>query len=81
MKKFKIPILNRSKSNVPKTVAGKIENGVFGKYLFYTNVASGGILMFLGDLLEQEIEYRRNLIWERYDNTRLCNVIFYTQNN
>lgn len=32
----------------------------FGKYLFVTNTVSCGVFMFLGDLLEQELQQRSN---------------------
>ncbi|EEB11761.1 Peroxisomal membrane protein, putative [Pediculus humanus corporis] len=35
----------------------KTVKNIFGKYLFLTNTISSGVLMSLGDLLQQEIEY------------------------
>lgn len=41
------------------------------KYLLTTNILSSGILMFVGDLAQQEIEYRQQILEKRYDYGRL----------
>lgn len=43
----------------------------FGKYLFVTNTVTSGVLMGIGDLIQQEIEYQKRIIPERYDFKRL----------
>lgn len=43
------------------------KQALFGKYLLHTNIISSGVLMLIGDLMSQEIEYRKGLIKERYD--------------
>lgn len=40
---------------------------VFGKYLLTTNTVSSGVLMWVGDIMSQEIEYRQGLLKKRYD--------------
>lgn len=50
------------------TLVGKF----FGKYLLLTNTVSSGLLMIAGDVICQEIEYRRGDLKERYDCTRIC---------
>lgn len=47
---------------------------VFGKYLLATNTISSGILMILGDLCQQEIEYQQQKLKARYDLARLGNM-------
>lgn len=42
----------------------------FGKYLLATNVISSGVLLGLGDLVQQEFEYRSKLLPKRYDYAR-----------
>lgn len=49
-------------------------NTAFNKYLLVTNIASSGILMAIGDIAQQEIEYQRGLLQKRYDLQRLGNV-------
>lgn len=50
--------------------AHSTRKALFGKYLLHTNIISSGVLMLLGDLMSQEIEYRKGLIKERYDWVR-----------
>ncbi|XP_066246159.1 mpv17-like protein 2 [Euwallacea similis] len=47
---------------------------VFGKYLLHTNIISSGVLMWLGDLCQQEIEYRQRKILKRYDYGRMTRM-------
>ncbi|XP_050296076.1 mpv17-like protein 2 [Anthonomus grandis grandis] len=51
-----------------------IPNLVFGKYLLHTNIISSGVLMWLGDLCQQEIEYRQGRIEKRYDYGRMTRM-------
>lgn len=44
----------------------------FGKYLLLTNTVSSGVLMIAGDVISQEIEYRRGELKNRYDYKRIC---------
>ncbi|XP_065155541.1 mpv17-like protein 2 isoform X2 [Atheta coriaria] len=53
---------------------GTLFNDVFGKYLFITNTVTSGVLMGLGDLAQQEIEYRRHMMAERYDWARMVRM-------
>lgn len=55
---------------------GTLFNDVFGKYLFITNTVTSGVLMGLGDLAQQEIEYRRHMMAERYDWARMGKKLF-----
>lgn len=48
---------------------------VFGKYLLATNTISSGVLMILGDIFQQEIEYQRQILDKRYDVGRLGNIL------
>ncbi|KAL5284625.1 MPV17L2 family protein [Megaselia abdita] len=43
----------------------------FGKYLLLTNTVSSGLLMIAGDVICQEIEFRRGELKERYDVKRI----------
>lgn len=45
----------------------KITNLLFGKYLLATNTLSSGLLMVVGDLVSQEIEFQTGTLKERYD--------------
>ncbi|KAK5645139.1 hypothetical protein RI129_006439 [Pyrocoelia pectoralis] len=68
-KKLLVPIRNYVKSvkgPATNTVRTSIKNA-FGKHLLFTNTWTSGVLMVAGDLMEQEIEYQRKLISERYD--------------
>lgn len=49
---------------------------VFGKYLLATNTISSGILMLLGDLCQQEIEYHQHKLEYRYDLGRLSKAFY-----
>lgn len=49
-------------------------NSLFEKHLLLTNTVTCGGLMFLGDLIQQEIEYQDNKLPERYDYDRLSMV-------
>lgn len=69
----------RGTRNLPPTPKkppppGKIQviwDKLFGKYLLATNVLSSGILMVVGDVAAQELEYRKGLLKERYDFSRM----------
>lgn len=69
----------RSESSTDATITRNIWNKIFGKYLLATNILSSGILMVIGDLVAQEIEYRRHhneldefdIKQERYDTKRI----------
>lgn len=63
-----------STSEVRRTPSNPGTNVIFGKYLLATNVISSGVLMLLGDLLQQEIEYQTLILPERYDLGRLSNT-------
>lgn len=45
----------------------KVTSLLFGKYLLATNTLSSGLLMVVGDLISQEIEYRTGTVKERYN--------------
>lgn len=63
---------NFSTTNVARDKIRHTIKAAFGKYLLWTNTASCGVLMFLGDLIDQEIHYRKKVdkTW-RYDYMRL----------
>uniref|UniRef100_T1GL17 Uncharacterized protein n=1 Tax=Megaselia scalaris TaxID=36166 RepID=T1GL17_MEGSC len=46
-------------------------NKFFGKYLLITNTVSSGLLMIAGDVICQEIEFRRGELKKRYDYKRI----------
>lgn len=46
-------------------------SAAFGKYLFVTNTITSGLLMAVGDILQQENEYQHGKLKERYDLKRL----------
>lgn len=64
-------IKNGSKNSVSSTpvkpAVETVHSILFGKYLLTTNTVSSGVLMFMGDIMAQEIEYQRGLVKERYD--------------
>lgn len=66
---------NLSTSDVRKTPANPGTNLVFGKYLLATNVISSGVLMLLGDLVQQEIEYQTQKLPKRYDLGRMSIIV------
>lgn len=49
----------------------RIVRKLFGKYLLLTNTVSAGVLMIIGDLVSQEIEYRAKILEKRYDWQRV----------
>lgn len=50
---------------------------VFGKYLLATNTISSGVLMLIGDICQQEIEYQQQKLEERYDLGRLSKYEYF----
>nr|XP_022902474.1 mpv17-like protein 2 [Onthophagus taurus] len=60
-------LFKRNYSNVVKITI----KDAFGKYLLLTNTGTCGVLMLIGDIAQQEIEYQRHMLPERYDWTRL----------
>uniref|UniRef100_A0A1B0F0L5 Mpv17-like protein 2 n=1 Tax=Phlebotomus papatasi TaxID=29031 RepID=A0A1B0F0L5_PHLPP len=56
---------------VSPTAYRRVWGSLFGKYLLLTNTISSGFLMSLGDVVSQEIEYRKNLVVKRYDWKRI----------
>lgn len=67
-----IPLVFNSKGKFSRAV-----NVAFEKHLLATNTVTCGLLMFVGDLMQQEIEYQQKLLKERYDWTRLGKYIYY----
>lgn len=63
-------LYKRSYSNVRRTITVTISRA-FGKYLLLTNTLTCGLLMFIGDIVQQEIEYQRNMLPKRYDWNRI----------
>lgn len=62
----------RNASTDTKTISLRnIPSLVFGKYLLHTNIVSSGVLMWLGDICQQEIEYRQGKLKKRYDYGRM----------
>lgn len=43
----------------------------FGKHLLFTNTWTSGVLMAIGDICEQEIEFQRKILSTRYDWGRI----------
>ncbi|XP_017786684.1 PREDICTED: mpv17-like protein 2 isoform X2 [Nicrophorus vespilloides] len=54
----------------PSVKGSQYFNKAFGEYLFITNTVTSGGLMAIGDLIQQEIEYRSHSLPERYDWAR-----------
>nr|CAI5862832.1 unnamed protein product [Callosobruchus analis] len=54
--------------------AGQGLSLVFGKYLLATNTLSSGGLLLLGDVCQQEIEYQKDQLPERYDYNRMARM-------
>lgn len=54
-----------------KNPVGVAIKSAFGKYLLLTNTVSSGVLMGLGDLIQQEIEFQRSVLSKRYDYVRM----------
>lgn len=70
----KVLVAIRLYSTKPKRNYSSVRSGwdaVFGKYLLTTNIVSSGGLMAIGDIIQQEIEYQRNMLPKRYDYGRL----------
>lgn len=65
---------NVSTTPVKKNIYHTIPNLVFGKYLLHTNIISSGVLMWLGDICQQELEYRQGKIKKRYDYGRMARM-------
>uniref|UniRef100_A0A6P7GXY6 Mpv17-like protein 2 n=1 Tax=Diabrotica virgifera virgifera TaxID=50390 RepID=A0A6P7GXY6_DIAVI len=64
-----------SKNNSKLSPAGLTVSVLFSKkYLLASNTISSGLLMFVGDLCQQELEYRQNLLDKRYDYARLTRM-------
>ncbi|KAF5298115.1 hypothetical protein FQA39_LY02539 [Lamprigera yunnana] len=55
-------------------------HNAFGKHLLFTNTWTSGVLMFVGDVVEQEIEIQRNLMdefdWGRFGRMFLTGLLF-----
>ncbi|KAK4879911.1 hypothetical protein RN001_008057 [Aquatica leii] len=49
----------------------------FGKHLLFTNTWTSGVLMAIGDICEQEIEFQRKNLCTRYDWGRIVHHYFY----
>lgn len=63
-KRFVEPPAPRNTSN---GALSKVHHILFHKYLLTTNTVSSGVLMVVGDLMSQEIEYRQGHLLQRYD--------------
>lgn len=48
----------------------------FGKHLLFTNIWTSGVLMVAGDVIQQEIEYQRDLQSKRYDWFRIGKIVY-----
>ncbi|KAJ8910514.1 hypothetical protein NQ315_002456 [Exocentrus adspersus] len=71
------PIILRRYIFTTKNNHSPVRTGIslaFGKYLLLTNIASSGVLMLLGDICRQEIEYQEKKIPQRYDYGRLTRM-------
>ncbi len=62
--------ISRRYCSTQQANSDKITNIMFGKYLLATNTLSSGLLMVVGDLMSQEIEFRKGTLKERYNWTR-----------
>ncbi|XP_030749893.1 mpv17-like protein 2 [Sitophilus oryzae] len=65
---------NVSTTSNKRSAMHNLPSLVFGKYLLHTNIISSGVLMWLGDICEQEIEYRRGILAKRYDYGRMTRM-------
>ncbi|XP_037030886.1 mpv17-like protein 2 [Bradysia coprophila] len=65
---------SRSFSLKQRNNVDKMTNLLFGKYLLATNTLSSGLLMVVGDLISQEIEFRTGTLTERYNWKRSGNM-------
>ncbi|CAG9773055.1 unnamed protein product [Ceutorhynchus assimilis] len=63
-----------STSGPKRNVFHNIPNLVFGKYLLHTNIISSGVLLWWGDICQQEIEFRQGIIAKRYDYARMARM-------
>lgn len=54
-------------TNQVRRIGDRVHNVLFHKYLLTTNTVSSGILMFIGDIMAQEIEYQQGMLKQRYD--------------
>ncbi|KAL1512889.1 hypothetical protein ABEB36_002395 [Hypothenemus hampei] len=65
-------------SNSSREISGNrlrnIGRLAFGKYLLSTNIISSGVLMWLGDVCQQEIEFRQGKLEKRYDYARMSRM-------
>ncbi|CAG9863180.1 unnamed protein product [Phyllotreta striolata] len=68
-------IVSRGISKTPPTPGRSPLAVIFSnKYLLTTNIVSSGVLMFIGDIAQQEIEYRQHTLEKRYDYGRLTRM-------
>lgn len=64
-----------AKDNTKNTLVGTGVSILFSKkYLLASNTATSGLLMLMGDLCQQEIEFRQKLLKKRYDYKRLTHM-------
>lgn len=64
---IKKPLLPQNTPNEVKRIGERVHHVLFHKYLLTTNTVSSGILMSIGDVMSQEVEYQQGLMKERYD--------------
>ncbi|XP_065359882.1 mpv17-like protein 2 [Calliphora vicina] len=63
---------NNSNTTTKFVAIRRLWKNVFGKYLLITNIVGSGVLMVFGDVIAQEIEYRRGIPnSKRYDWQRM----------